>query len=250
MFFIDVQGTLITDLDKTPIAGAIGFIERLNRKNIKYAIVTNNTKEPSHKFIKYLKNLGFSFDEKNYIDPLMLLSTILKTREIKAYGLPSFIETLQEMGYETDSKNPEAILISVKKDYTSSEFAEMIDFVLNGAEIFGMHKTSIYVKDEKRYPGVGAILEMISFATGKNYKIIGKPSPIFYEKAKNIVGANKFEDITMVSDDWIGDLIGAGDLGMKKILVLSGKIKKRDEVLNSGSNQPDRIINSVRELLL
>jgi len=250
MFFIDVQGTLINDIDKSPIAGAIGFIDRLNRKNVKYAIVTNNTKEPSHKFINYLKSIGFKFDENNYIDPLMVLNSVLKTREIRAYGMSSFIDTLNEMGYKTDSDKPEAILISVKQDYTSSEFAEMIEFVLNGAEIFGMHRTSIYAKEGKRYPGVGAILEMIRFATGKDYKIIGKPSELFYDRAKNIVGAENFNQITMISDDWIGDLIGAGELGMKKILVLSGKIKKRDEVIGVGSVKPDRIVNTIGEVLV
>lgn len=44
MFFLDVQGTLISDHDKSLIHGAKELIDFLNAKNLPYLIITNNTK--------------------------------------------------------------------------------------------------------------------------------------------------------------------------------------------------------------
>ena len=44
MYFIDVQGTLISDSDKTPLNGACELIAYLNKKALPYCVITNNTK--------------------------------------------------------------------------------------------------------------------------------------------------------------------------------------------------------------
>ena len=44
MYFIDVQGTLISDSDKSPINGACELLKKLNQKQIPYVVITNNTK--------------------------------------------------------------------------------------------------------------------------------------------------------------------------------------------------------------
>ena len=68
MYFIDVQGTLISDSDKSPIRGSREFINILNKKKIPYMIITNNTKNVSKDFYAYLKSIGFDFDFSFYLD--------------------------------------------------------------------------------------------------------------------------------------------------------------------------------------
>lgn len=59
-YLIDVQGTLIDDVHKKPIEGAIAFIEALNAQKIPFVVVTNNTKVPSLEFHQFLCDLGFT----------------------------------------------------------------------------------------------------------------------------------------------------------------------------------------------
>lgn len=240
MFFIDVQGTIIDDRHKEPIEGAITFVDYLNEHNIPYLIVTNNTKKLD--FLDYLNTLGFNIDTAHYLDPLMVVQDAIKEKKVAVYGGEEFLNNIQTLGYSLEYEEPEAVLLSVKKDYNFEEFATINEFLLSGAKLYGMHSVSLYVNGGRRYVGTGALLEMFRYATSKEYTILGKPSTSFYTLAKSKLEAItqsslEFKAITMISDDLKGDLMGAKVLGMQSALVLSGKIRSRDEI----KEQPDTI---------
>ncbi len=252
MYFIDVQGTLISDADKSPIRGSKEFVSYLNEHQIPYMVVTNNTKKGSSDFFGFLKGLGFELKEGAYLDPIMLLEKEVTAKRIAAYGDEAFLEVLRSKGYLLDFEKPEYVLIGVKKDFTSDIFAEIIDFLLGGAKLIGMHETTLYAKDGKRYPGTGAILQMLKAATFAEYKVVGKPSIPFYDLAKKMLGEGvDYRDITMISDDVKGDLVGAKALGMKTIFVLSGKYSKAEEIIPhiDKAMQPDEILADMAEVL-
>ena len=135
MFFIDVQGTLISDSDKSPIRGSLEFIQMCNEKNIPYMVITNNTKKASIDFYDFLGSLGFEFDFSKYLDPLMLLESRVSKESVAAYGADEFLKTLVNMGYKLDYENPKTVLIAIKEDFSADEYAQMIDFLLSGAGV-------------------------------------------------------------------------------------------------------------------
>lgn len=255
MYFIDVQGTLISDEDKSPIAGSREFIARLNSEKIPYMVVTNNTKKASKDFYDFLISLGFEFSFERYLDPLMLLERDVEKEGVAAYGAEEFLRTLKNMGYKFDFTSPKTVLIAIKEDYSAEEYAQMIEFLLMGASLVGMHETSIYAKNSKRYPGVGAILKMLEFATSSSYKVIGKPSLAFYKEALRKIAQQdasaNFEKISMISDDVKGDLGGAKELGVQSIFVTSGKYKSEEEIvpLLKEHLRPDSVYRDMQEIL-
>ena len=255
MYFIDVQGTLISDIDKSAIRGSVAFIEKLNAENIPYMVITNNTKKASSDFHFYLNSIGLNFSFDKYLDPLMLLESRVEKEAVAAYGHEEFLKTLTEMGYKLDFINPKTVLVAIKEDFNSDEYAQMIDFLLSGASLVGMHETSIYAKNAKRYPGVGAILKMLEFATSSSYDVVGKPSTAFYTEALSRLQMQnskaKFENITMISDDVKGDLGGAKEMGMKSIFVTSGKYKSEAEIVPflQENLKPDFVYADMQEIL-
>ena len=247
-FFIDVQGTLICDEKREPIKGACEFIDKLNSTEVPYVVITNNTKEKSSKFLEELKNKGL--DIKNYIDPFSILTKEVRVKRVAAFGTEGFLEVLKSLGYELDFERPEALIISIKKDYDNEDYALMIEMATRTNHLVGMHETSTYSKDGKRYPGVGSIMNMIKYAVNKDYTVIGKPSFNFYDSAREMINKN-FDEITVISDDMIGDLIGAKNLKMKTSLVLSGKVKDEKEILHTLENEhrPDFICKDMETIL-
>ena len=256
MYFIDVQGTLISDADKTPIRGSIEFIDTLNSKNIPYMVVTNNTKKASKSFYDYLKSIGFNFSFDNYLDPLMLLESRVQKDAVAGYGAKEFLDTLESMGYTLDFQNPKTVLVAIKEDFSADEYAQMIDFLLSGAKLVGMHETSIYAKNNKRYPGVGAVLKLLEFATSVSYDVVGKPSDAFYKEGLKRLKLQdesaEFSKITMISDDVKGDLGGAKELGMKTVFVTSGKYKSAEEIVPFLKDElkPDEIFSDIGEVVV
>jgi len=238
-YFIDVQGTLIDDKEFKPLPGALEFVHFLNKKKVPFILLTNNTKKPSEEFKNYLKKLGFEFE--NYLDPLMVLDEVIQT-PVAAYGNDKFVEIIKNK-YKTDYENPTNIVLGIKL-YSNDELADIIEKILNGSKLIGMHKTSLYHKNNKRYPGLGAVLEMLKYATHKDYEVVGKPSIKFFQRASDILGVN-FDKITIISDDLYGDLVPAMELGMEGVLVLSGKIKSEKEI----TKKPHKIFKNIGEYL-
>ena len=255
-YFIDVQGTLICDDKRLPVRGSVEFIDTLNKQNTPYMVITNNTKHASEEFLGYLNSIGLNIKKEHYLDPLMLLESKLDKNEgLAAYGTKEFLNVVASMGYRLDYEAPKNVLVSIKNDYSSEEYAQIIDFLLGGAKLVGMHETTIYAKNSKRYPGVGAILKMLSFATSVPYEVVGKPSDNFYKEALKRVKRQdpsiEFGDITIISDDVKGDLTGAAQFGMRTVFVLSGKYKKAEEIipLLKEDEKPDFVFEDMQEVM-
>jgi NagD protein len=218
-------------------------------------VITNNTKKASSDFYGYLTSIGFDFSFDKYLDPLMLLESRVSKEAVSAYGAEEFLKTLKNMGYALDYENPKSVLIAIKEDFSADEYAQMIDFLLAGASLVGMHETSIYAKNNKRYPGVGAILKMLEFATSTSYEVVGKPSEAFYQEAlsrlKMQEESAEFEKITIISDDVKGDLGGAKALGMKSVFVTSGKYRTAEEIVPflEEAAKPDLILEDMQAVL-
>ncbi len=248
MFFLDVQGTLISDADKSLIYGAKELIDFLNTKNIPYVVITNNTKKID--FLERLRQKGLAIKEDAYIDPFSVLGYILRPCKVAAFGAEEFIQSLEKLGFEMDFENPMAVLVASYDDFKFQDFALMMEYAKEGVQFIAMHESSIYKKEGRLYPGVGSIMAMLQNAIDFKYQVVGKPSTAFYKEALRILrNYNKnadFEDIKIISDDLKGDLVQAKELGMKTLLVLSGKIS---DTKGLDTGMVDKIYPSVLEIL-
>ncbi|XAK02224.1 HAD-IIA family hydrolase [Campylobacter coli] len=248
MFFLDVQGTLISDADKSLIYGAKELIDFLNTKNIPYVVITNNTKKID--FLERLRQKRLAIKEGAYIDPFSVLGYILRPCKVAAFGAEEFIQSLEKLGFEMDFENPMAVLVASYDDFKFQDFALMMEYAKEGVQFIAMHESSIYKKEGRLYPGVGSIMAMLQNAIDFKYQVVGKPSTAFYKEALRLLrNYNKnadFEDIKIISDDLKGDLVQAKELGMKTLLVLSGKIS---DTKGLDTGMVDKIYPSVLEIL-
>ena len=185
MFFIDVQGTLIKDSDKSLIQGACELVSWLNLKQIPYLIITNNTKDLN--FLENLRKKGLEIKENAYLDPFFVLKERLKPCKIAAFGADEFKKALCELNFTLDYEGPQALLVASYDKFSFDDFALMIELIKRGVRLIAMHETSIYKKNDKSYPGVGAIMQMLKYATNASYEVFGKPSAAFYESALKMI---------------------------------------------------------------
>ena len=71
----------------------------------------------------------------------------------------------------------------------------------------------------------GSFIKAIEYATGKEAKLIGKPSPIYFQTALNNLGYEKNQEFLMLGDDIESDIEGAKNSGGKGVLIYTGKTK-------------------------
>ncbi|EOE7387878.1 HAD family hydrolase, partial [Campylobacter jejuni] len=137
MFFLDVQGTLISDHDKSLIYGAKELIDFLNAKNLPYLIITNNTKKLD--FLEKLQQKGLAIKENAYIDPFSVLKHLLRPCKVAAFGADEFVKSLENLGFELDFVNPSAVLVASYDDFKFKDFATMIELARREVRFIAMH---------------------------------------------------------------------------------------------------------------
>jgi HAD superfamily hydrolase (TIGR01458 family) len=90
----------------------------------------------------------------------------------------------------------------------------------------------------------GPFVAALEYATGRKATVLGKPAAAFYQAALEILGTPSAQTV-MVGDDIRGDVDGAQQVGLKGLLVKTGKFRPADL---EGEIRPWAILESVAEL--
>jgi ribonucleotide monophosphatase NagD (HAD superfamily) len=97
----------------------------------------------------------------------------------------------------------------------------------------------------------GALLDAGAFVAGLEYaaeadaEVVGKPTAAYFESALADLQASPAEAV-MVGDDIEADIGGAKRIGMRAVLVRTGKF--RPAALENADPQPDTVIDSIADL--
>jgi ribonucleotide monophosphatase NagD (HAD superfamily) len=86
---------------------------------------------------------------------------------------------------------------------------------------------------------------MLEFAANKKGQIMGKPSPHFYALALDDLHLPP-ENVVMIGDDIESDIIGSHRMGMRGVLVKTGKFLPAD--LERVDISPWKTIDSIGDL--
>lgn len=249
MYFIDVQGTLISDEDKSKLKGSCELINHLNEQNIAYVVLTNNSKDID--FLAYLRKLGLCIKDGAYLDPIYLLRK-KKLEFAEAFGPKAFKEVLNRLNIK-EKKDANHIILTNWDGYDANDLASLLSSLQRGAKMIAMNATSIYSKNSKLYPGSGSIIAMLKACLDFELEILGKPSFDFFHLAFELLKAQNehasFDKICMISDDFRADLLAAKELGMSSVLVLSGKIKNTKSLSQDELLKLDGVYEDLGEFL-
>jgi HAD superfamily hydrolase (TIGR01458 family) len=114
-----------------------------------------------------------------------------------------------------------------------------------GAKLVCLHKNRWWQTGRGQLLDAGAFVVGLEYAAQTEASVVGKPSAAYFEAALAELGAGAGET-TMVGDDVEADIGGAKALGMRAVLVRTGKF--REQTLASADPQPDEVIDSLADL--
>ncbi|MFN3947629.1 MAG: HAD-IA family hydrolase [Aquificaceae bacterium] len=137
------------------------------------------------------------------------------------------------------------VVADAYKNFTYENLNLAFRYLLEGADLIAIAPNRYFMdKDYRLSLDAGPFVKALEYASGKEAKIIGKPSKDFFHVVLKALGVEPYQAL-MVGDDIEFDIKGAQEAGIKGVLVKTGKFRQED--LKKGI-EPFALLESVAEL--
>lgn len=122
---------------------------------------------------------------------------------------------------------------------------KIFNMLISGSKLIALHKGKFWQTDDGLTLDIGVFVAGLEYVTGQSATVIGKPSKTFFEMALKDLGvpANR---AAMIGDDLDNDIAGAQAVGMKAILVKTGKY--REELVKRSKVRADGVVEAIANL--
>lgn len=246
---LDVDGVL--HVSGVAIPGAVEGIRRLREDGHRLRFVTNNTVRPRARLAAELQALGFDLSAEEIETTPLAAAHLLAGKRVLALTMAAIREDLERRVTLVD-EGAEVVLLGGADE--TDETAEVFTYeTLNrafaelraGARLVCLHRNRWWQTAEGPKLDAGVFVAGLEYAAGVQAEVVGKPRRAFFEAALAELGA-RAEETTMVGDDVETDVGAAKLLGMRGVLVRTGKF--REDALAAADPQPDGVIDSVADL--
>jgi HAD superfamily hydrolase (TIGR01458 family) len=245
---LDVDGVL--HVSGRPLPGAAPAVARLRKAGHRLRFVTNSTTRPRSGLVADLRGMGVELEEDELQTTGAAAAHALRDKRVLALTMAAIIEDLD--GVELVGEGADAVLIGgadetpeTNRVFSYMNLARAFAELDAGAELYCLHKNPWWQTSRGPMLDAGAFVAGLEYATGVEATVLGKPSTTYFEAALAALDADA--GMTwMVGDDVEADVRGAQLLGMRTILVRTGKF--RPDAVESSNVMPDGIVSSVAQL--
>lgn len=248
-FLIDQDGVIYVENKMIP--GADEFIQTLQKEDIPFTFMTNNSQRSPLDAVRKLQKMGIDVEERHVYTSAMATAHFMRQQfpNGTAYvlGEGGLISSLHENGFTLVQNDPDFVVVGEGINFTLEMVKKAIDFILGGAKFIATNLDPSPRKAGWNNLGIAAVVSMIESATGRIAFSVGKPSPVMMRLARKHIGLTT-DEVTVIGDTLATDIQGGVQVGYKTILTLSGM--SRREQLNDFPFKPDMVIDSIADLTL
>ncbi len=249
-YVLDMDGTVYLGDEVLP--GARELIAFFEEAGIRYCFFTNNSSKSALDYTAKLKRLGIADNPHIITSGDVTADYILKTfgPSPRAYvvGTEPLVMQLTAAGIDcADTAFPDCVVVGFDTTYRFEKAARAVDLLRQDIPFIATNIDAVCpLEGGKVLPDCGSICAMLTHATGRKPKFIGKP---FAETAGYIMrnAGRPAHNIGVVGDRLYTDMRLAIENGMCAIGVLSGEMTK-DDIALSGL-KPHYLFDSAAQLL-
>ncbi len=251
-YILDMDGTIY--LGEQVLPGALELLAYLDSARTPYYFFTNNSSKSPDDYTEKLKRLGFGdYNQSSIITAAHV--TIAYIREnygdnavVSTVGTPSLLSQLSAAGFDvSDTRSPDCLLVGFDTTYDFKKASRAVDLLREGVPFLATNIDAVCPLEGGRVlPDCASICAMLTHATGREPKYLGKPFP---ETAQYIVAYTGVpaEKTAVIGDRLYTDMMVALNNGMFAIGVLSGEMTQAD--IDASVAKPHLLFNGVDELL-
>ena len=248
---LDMDGVLYHG--DRPLPGAAEFLCAIQQ--IPHVFITNNPVLPPQAVADKLACLGLPRPHARQIITSAQATACWLAQQkpdfrYYAVGADGLDQALRQVG-KADRENADYVVVGEGPGIDFDVLTTGINLIVRqGARLVGTNPDNSVDGDRngEHYllPGGGALVAPFAVASGVEPVIIGKPNPILYEMALELIGC-RAENCLMIGDRPDTDIAGAVALGMQTALVRTGRFGP-GESWPEGLPRPGWDVSSLSEL--
>ncbi len=246
-FLIDLDGVLYTG--DREIQGAREALEFLRRRKYMVRFVSNTTRKCRKTIADRLSSMGFDIPAEYIFTPPMAAVAFMKNNQKNRCFLLTtgdvYRDFENECIYDPVTPVDYVILGDAGDNVTYGSMNTAFRYLMNGADLIALENDRYWMAPDGLSLSAGPFVQALEFASGKKATIVGKPSKTFFELALRDMGV-RANEAAMIGDDIFTDIGGACSMGMRGILVRTGKYRKEEE--DQAKVKPDCVIDSIGQL--
>jgi len=243
-YLFDLDGVFYADTQ--PIPGGAAVIARLRRDGVPFRFITNTTSKGRAALARKLHSFGVEAQPGDIFVPAVAAAQFLIDRDASGVFFTTDDTRRELSGAREDPQQPDYLVLGdLGDDWTFDRLNRALRYLLNGAQLIALGMSRYWHADDGPRLDVGPIASALAFAVGQPPIVLGKPAGDFFRLAARDLGVDPAQCV-MVGDDILTDIGGAQAVGMRGILVRTGKFRPADL---AGEVRPDASVASIADLI-
>jgi 4-nitrophenyl phosphatase len=238
-----------------PAPGLNRFFDQLNARQIRWGLLTNNATRGADDLVEKFRGFGVE------ADPGVIFTSALATASYLGHkispgatvyiiGEDGLQEALTSSGYVVDTSldetvSPGAVIVSLDRSFSYEKLKKAMRLIREGAVFIATNPDTTFPGPHGLSPGAGSLVAAVAAASGVKPVVMGKPGSPLFDVAMDRLGASA-DTTAMIGDRLDTDILGARQLGLSTVLVLSG-VSRREEIDRLGI-YPDMVYEDIAAL--
>lgn len=225
---IDIDGVLHVGL--VPVPGAGSALLRLRGAGVKLKFLTNASRIPRHGLVSGLQAMGFEIRDDEILTAGLAARAIVEGRKLRPYLLihPGLLPDWEGVSCE----EPNAVVVGdARESFSYSALNAAFRVLISDVEapLIALGANRYYQASEGLQLDMGAFVAALEYAVRRKAEYAGKPSSLFFENALRMLHVCAGRAV-MIGDDIENDIGAAQQVGVRGILVRTGKYRPQDEI--------------------
>jgi HAD superfamily hydrolase (TIGR01450 family) len=249
---LDLDGCVWVGERCTP--GAPEAIAQLRAAGKSLAFLTNDPRRSPEEYVRKLWKVGIRASLEEVVTVGAAIQHVLAQMEPRTetfvIGAPAIFRHVAEAGMRIVNGTPRAaharlVVVAGHDDLHFSELCAATQAVLRGGDMIGAGRDRTFPREDGPWPGTGAIVAALEYATGQEARIVGKPRPQMFQTALDRLGPGR---ALVVGDRLDSDLAGAAAARLDGAIVLSG-VTTRAQAEAASDPEPVAIADTLHALV-
>lgn len=261
-FIFDMDGTIAlgdaASGGHKALPGAVEFLALLRKRGTPFRVFTNGTAKAPAAYAASLRNAGFDLSDDEMMTPSSSAAIWFERQGIKrvrVLGNAGVAAPLIDRGIDvvgpSEPGDVEAVYTGWFREFTFPDLEAACQSIWDGAMVATASHVPFFATATGRAIGASfAINKMISAMTGKQAKVLGKPSRIAFDTAVAAMGLPKSasSDIVVFGDDPALEMRMARGAGAVGVGLTTGLMKREALAGLPDNQQPHLLIDDYARL--